>query len=139
MRVCAFPLSPGQRAGGTIEVSIMDENNVVPSPAGLGDPSPGDERDLKESVAAANCSVCTSNADLLNEIVSLLHNERTEAARRESRLRSDMQFVRQRLRAVEDELEDFRSSHGFFPTSKIEFKSGGSRCAHGNIRTDQNS
>ena len=90
----------------------MDEEGPVPSREGMSDPSPGGA-EVKEGQARSSvsrCEFCSSHADLLREVLSLLQKERAEAAERECRLRRDYQLVTQRLKGLEDELENLRSA-----------------------------
>ena len=85
---------------------------MVPSPAGLGDPSPNVADEPIEEAAPAShaCTTCSENAALLQQVLELLETERTLAVERETRMMRELQLTSQRLKEMEEELVEVKSA-----------------------------
>ena len=97
-------------AQGSGEKVIMDMDVVVPSPAGLGDPSPSGGQEKASSSENRACVQCSENASALKQMLLMLESERIAADDRATRMHRELQLVTSTLKGLEDELEELRST-----------------------------
>ena len=90
------------------------EEPMVPSPTGLGNPSPGDGGVAVKSIDASNEVTLRRQLQdvlvLVERISGALESERIAAVDRETRLMREVQLITSRMKDLEEEVVELRSA-----------------------------
>ena len=117
----------------------MDEEGPVPSPEGIGDPSPGGVQAAGCDSVRANFSfeqvvsgleVCSSG---VQQIMELLAQVRDESAEREQKLLREVQFLTKRVKELEGEVSEFKTAIACSSSSST--KTASTRAKHARSAT----